>query len=118
MSLTIHLRDINPAMVAAWRAAFEGVADVHVSRGDIFEVQADAIVSPANSFGYMNGGIDLLYSHHFGWDLQTRLQQHIEDDWAGEIPVGMATIVDTDDPVIPFLISAPTMRAPGGWRRR
>lgn len=26
-------------------------------------------VSPANSFGFMDGGIDMVYSLHFGWDL-------------------------------------------------
>lgn len=113
MSLTIYLRDINPRMAAAWRAAFDGVDGVHVGLGDIFEQAADAIVSPANSFGFMNGGIDLIYSRHFGWELQERLQAHIESAWHGEIPVGMAAVVPTEDPEIPWLISAPTMRAPG-----
>lgn len=26
-------------------------------------------VSPANSFGFMDGGIDMAYSLHFGWQL-------------------------------------------------
>lgn len=26
-------------------------------------------VSPANSFGFMDGGIDLAYSLHFGWQM-------------------------------------------------
>lgn len=111
--LTIILRDINPDMAAAWRTAFEAHADVRIGCGDIFEETADAIVSPANSFGYMNGGIDLIYARHFGWEVQTRLQAHLEAEWDGELPVGMATIVSTEDPEIPWLISAPTMRAPG-----
>ena len=26
-------------------------------------------VSPANSFGFMDGGIDAAYSRHFGWQM-------------------------------------------------
>ncbi len=33
------------------------------------DVKCDAVVSPANSFGFMDGGIDLIYSHRFGTNL-------------------------------------------------
>jgi hypothetical protein len=70
--LTIHLRDISTAVTSAWEAAFADAPEVEVSCGDIFGVKADAIVSPANSFGYMDGGIDLVYSRFFGWELESR----------------------------------------------
>jgi O-acetyl-ADP-ribose deacetylase (regulator of RNase III) len=110
--LQIHLRDINPEVVDAWRDTFGNTAGVEISHGDIFEVAADAIVSPANSFGYMDGGIDLIYSEHFGWDLQKNLQKMIHDEFDGELPVGQAVVVATRDARIPYLISAPTMRLP------
>jgi len=110
--LTIHLRDINAGIVKAWEQAFAELPEVHVSRGDIFEHKADAIVSPANSFGFMDGGIDLLYSKYFGWDLQTALQALLAEQHYGELPVGQAVIVATGHDSIPFLISAPTMRIP------
>ncbi len=56
--LTIHLRDRNPAIADAWNRQFVGIPDVHVSCGPIFDVTADAVVSPANSYGFMDGGID------------------------------------------------------------
>lgn len=78
MDLRLHLRDLSKAMVAAWESAFAGVDKVTISRGDIFsmkpgridpgdpiDIEADAIVSPANSFRYMNGGIDAVYTHVF-----------------------------------------------------
>jgi hypothetical protein len=43
-----------------------------VHQQDILTRTADAILSPANSFGFMDGGIDLLYSNFFGWELQDR----------------------------------------------
>jgi O-acetyl-ADP-ribose deacetylase (regulator of RNase III) len=99
-------------MADAWRSAFDGCSDVEVSCGDIFGVKADAIVSPANSFGFMDGGIDLAYSRHFGWNLQKNLQKVIREEYYGELPVGNAVIVETGNPGIKYLISAPTMRVP------
>jgi O-acetyl-ADP-ribose deacetylase (regulator of RNase III) len=83
-----------------------------VSHGDIFEQKADAIVSPANSFGYMDGGIDLLYSKYFGWELETNLRAVLAERHYGELPVGQAVVLATGHEFIPFLVSAPTMRIP------
>lgn len=110
--MRLHLRDRNEALVEAWRHEFKGIANVEVSCGEIFDVSADAIVSPANSFGFMDGGIDLVYSRRFGWDLQERLQAHLRAEHAGELPVGQAVLVETYASDIPWLISAPTMRVP------
>jgi O-acetyl-ADP-ribose deacetylase (regulator of RNase III) len=106
------LRDKNPAVVEAWRTEFADAPDVAISQGDIFDLTADAIVSPANSFGFMDGGIDLVYSVRFGWGVQERLQERIRADHDGDLPVGQALVLPTFDPGIPFLISAPTMRIP------
>lgn len=110
--LAIHLRDISPGVVAAWEVAFASALGVQVSCGDIFANAADAIVSPANSFGYMDGGIDLVYSRFFGWELQEKLQAQLLAEHFGELPVGQAVIVPTGHASIPFLVSAPTMRVP------
>lgn len=63
-SIEIHLRDIGRVLVDAWTRELAGIDSVTISCGDIFstktglikpgepiEVTADAIVSPANSFG-------------------------------------------------------------------
>lgn len=110
--LTLKLRDLNPAMVQAWRWSFLRCEGVEVSGGEIFDERADAIVSPANSFGYMDGGIDLIYSQFFGWDLQTRLQELLRKAHHGELPVGSAVLLPTGHAEIPWLVSAPTMRIP------
>ncbi len=114
MNVKIHLRDRNEGMVEAWKAVFRN-QDFTISQGDIFADDvpaADAIVSPANSFGYMNGGIDLVYSEYFGWDLETRLRSHIGGFQDGFLPVGQAVIVPTLNKRFPLLISAPTMSVP------
>src|SRR5437868_2455500 len=107
-----YLRDREPQLPDAWRRYFYGLDSVEASCGDIFDVQADAIVSPANSFGFMDGGIDLAYSRRFGWELQARLQALLREEYDGELLVGQAVLLETHDDTIPYLISAPTMRVP------
>lgn len=113
MQVKIFLRDIDVKVVDAWRVAFKGNQDaVSISCGDIFDIEADAIVSPANSFGFMNGGIDLAYTRRFGDGLSENLRKLINDKHYGELPVGCAEVVPTADVKIKYLISAPTMRLP------
>ena len=62
----IFLHTFDSAMAAAWRKAFDDAPCAVVVEGDILEGQFDAVVSPANSFGFMDGGIDLAYRRYFG----------------------------------------------------
>jgi O-acetyl-ADP-ribose deacetylase (regulator of RNase III) len=110
--LVVRLRDRNAPVVEAWRRHFGEQSNVEIGFGDIFEVTADAIISPANSFGYMDGGIDAAYLERFGAGLQSRLQQHLREHHHGELAVGAAVVVETYALDIPWLVSAPTMRVP------
>jgi len=112
MNIQIFLRDKNIDLVNAWKKEFDGCKNVEVSCGDIFDLEADAIISPANSFGFMGGGIDLVYSKYFGRELEKALQEKIRSDFHGELPVGLAAIVKTKNDKIKFLVSCPTMRVP------
>ncbi|MGO4724046.1 MULTISPECIES: macro domain-containing protein [unclassified Inquilinus] len=96
----------------AWEKTFIDVAEVTVHRGSIFDVACDAVVSPANSYGFMDGGIDALYVDRFGIEVQTRLRRLILDRHHGELLVGSAEVVETGNLAQPFLIAAPTMRVP------
>ena len=42
---------------------------VLASRSDLTTSLCTLQVSPANSFGFMDGGIDMAYSQHFGWQM-------------------------------------------------
>jgi len=80
-----------------------------------YEFKNCAFVSPANSYGYMDGGIDAVYSKMFpGIEQKVRnkirevspykkKQQHV-------LPVGSATLVNINDTT--HLICAPTMFLP------
>jgi len=100
------------ALAAAWEMYCGDLEFVTVHRGSILDLACDAVVSPANSFGFMNGGIDLLYSQAFGWGVQERLQRLIREYHFGELLVGSAEVIDTQHQSIPWLIAAPTMRMP------
>lgn len=106
------LVDINPSLCEAWDEVFDGVPNVQIKNQSIFTLKADALVSPANSMGYMNGGLDFLISKNLGWHVEKRLQEKIRQKHFGELLVGQAEIVETDQENFPYLISAPTMRHP------
>ncbi|MEM9924134.1 MAG: macro domain-containing protein [Cyanobacteria bacterium P01_D01_bin.50] len=72
----------------------------------------DCLVSPANSFGMMDGGMDAAIIKFFGSQLQDLVQQRILTDYLGEQPVGTSMIVETGNPKHPFLAHTPTMRVP------
>ncbi len=110
--IKIILKAYNAGLYYAWKKYFSDFDNVEISEGDILTETADAIVSPANSFGYMDGGLDLKYSLHFGWQLERKVRMLLEQDYFGEIPVGQAVIVETDNQEIKYLISAPTMHVP------
>lgn len=113
--MKVFLRDINPALCNEWRRAFKDVADVEVEAGDIFHTPVDAVVSPANSFGWMTGGIDAYLAQRLGQEMQQDLRQQIMDLTPfPELLVGQAVIVPVQDSTLcRYLISAPTMRTPG-----
>ncbi|MEM8558555.1 MAG: macro domain-containing protein [Bacteroidota bacterium] len=110
--MQLILTAIKPALAQAWEAFCGDLPFVEVHHGSILDVETDAIVSPANSFGFMDGGIDAVYLDHFGRDLQTRLRRHIAAHHHGELLVGTAAIVETGAEGVPFMVAAPTMRVP------
>jgi O-acetyl-ADP-ribose deacetylase (regulator of RNase III) len=108
--MKIFLRDLSHELTDAWDN--ENIPDVTISCSDIFIRPSESIVSPANSFGFMDGGIDGIYTRRFGQDVVDRLQGTIRSMQFQELLVGQATAVRTDDSDFPYLISAPTMRVP------
>ena len=110
--MKIILTDLEPKLIKAWTEFFSNQEYVSIIESDITKIECDAIVSPANSFGFMDGGLDYALSERFGWDLEKRLQKIIKELPEGELLVGQALVIETGDTSVPFLISAPTMRIP------
>lgn len=111
--MKLILVDPNLAMCEAWIEYFDGLPDVEiVNKGFEKLPEYDCMVSAANSFGIMDGGVDLAISYYFGWQLMERVQKRILSEFLGEQPVGTSIIVDTNHKEHPFLAHTPTMRVP------
>jgi len=109
---SIRLVDHAAPLARAWSDAFAAFEHVKVLHGDFFAQDADALVSPANSFGIMDGGLDAAIRDVLGGEVETAVQRRIVEQHHGELPVGAAEIVGTGHSRWPFLIVAPTMRVP------
>ncbi len=110
--MKLHLVDLNSDVVSAWMEAFAQHTEVDIVKASILDIATDTIVSPANSHGFMDGGIDFVYFRHFGQQLQDRVRDMIYRRPEGILPVGTAEIVKTMHDKIPWLIVAPTMEMP------
>ena len=114
--MKLHLIDTNSQLVKCWERAFSACPEVELIQGDILDLAHTAIVSPANSFGFMDGGIDLAYSNYFGPNVQESVFWAISTRPEGFLPVGASLMIRTEHPKIPYLIVAPTMKLPGPVR--
>lgn len=110
--MNIKLVYISPGLGKAWKKEFSEAENIEVIKGDITKIKCDAVVSPANSFGFMDGSLDYVLSERFGWHIQEQLQKLIYESEEGELLVGQTITLETGDTEVPYLISAPTMRVP------
>ncbi|MCE2030192.1 macro domain-containing protein [Sessilibacter corallicola] len=108
----IILIDLDDELIKEWQKSFSEYNEVVVVQDDYFVMEADAMVSPANSFGVMDGGLDHVIRYELGAQVEERVQQEIVSQYHGELPVGCAVIVETSTNKWPKLIAAPTMRVP------
>jgi O-acetyl-ADP-ribose deacetylase (regulator of RNase III) len=105
--------DPNPGFATAVQEFFKGLPDVEIVIGRFERLtDFDCMVSPANSFGIMDGGVDAAITDFFGIELMLRVQKRIIEEYLGEQPVGTCMIVETEHPQHPFLAHTPTMRIP------
>jgi O-acetyl-ADP-ribose deacetylase (regulator of RNase III) len=112
-ALRVSLADRNAHVADRLHCHFQGVAAVEVVHGDLLDLDADAVVSPANSFGDMGGGIDKAIDDFHGGEAQRRVTAAIAEQFLGELPVGAAVVVELPARRFPFVVAAPTMRIPG-----
>lgn len=77
-----------------------------VKRGDITQLSCDAIVNPANSFGYMGGGVAGAIKRIGG--------NEIEREAVSKAPIRVGSAIATTAGTLPckYVIHAPTMKHP------
>lgn len=111
--MKLILVDMNAGVCAAWQEYFKALPEVEIIN-DYFEnlPEYDCMVSAANSFGLMDGGVDAAITRFFGEGVMRRVQERIIAEYLGEQPVGTCMLVDTGNPKHPWIAHAPTMRIP------
>jgi O-acetyl-ADP-ribose deacetylase (regulator of RNase III) len=103
---------VNEPLAEAWTSVAAGLGgSVRVHRGSVLDISAQAVVSPANSYGWMRGGIDAVYARAFP-GIEQSVRSAVLASYGGELPIGEAVLVPTGEPEPAWLISAPTMREP------
>lgn len=127
--LKITLLDNNSDMCACWNSVLKEYnyaeenyfPNVEVVNQDIVEYLREnnnhliGIVSPANSFGLMDGGYDgairRYFEEDYNIDIIPYVQEHIKEKFWGEQPVGTSTLVKL--PVVgSYVLHTPTMIRP------
>jgi O-acetyl-ADP-ribose deacetylase (regulator of RNase III) len=110
--LRLHLIDLNGQLVDAWQKAFAPFPEVGIQQRNLFSVAENCVVSPANSFGFMDGGIDAAYREFFGPQIESAVRHIITTRPEGHLPVGASLVVRTGHVRVPYLIVAPAMVTP------
>jgi O-acetyl-ADP-ribose deacetylase (regulator of RNase III) len=110
--MNLHLVDFDGSLVNAWVKAFKPFPEVTIQQGDLLTVARHCVVSPANSYGFMDGGIDAWYRAFFGTQIERAVQDAINRRPEGHLPVGARLVVRTGNENVPFMIVAPTMAMP------
>ena len=79
--MRIYLLDNNIIMKSIWDLYFRDVQDVTPVCDDfkhfMDNMEVECVVSPANSYGLMDGGYDRAISEWFGFDLMKKVQGYI-----------------------------------------
>lgn len=117
--IKVVLCDTNKFMTACWDVVFKQYENVKIFNGsldDLFKKSKgiECIVSPANSFGMMDGGYDLAITNYYknkDIDIISIVQNQLATDHLGEQPVNTAMLI-RDESIYPKLIHTPTMRFP------
>jgi poly [ADP-ribose] polymerase 2/3/4 len=109
MSVKVYLVDINTKMIQAWKDTFEENPEVTIVQGSMTNQQVDAWVSPTNSHGRMDGGLDMVIKRNLGNAIESAVQAQIKQKYNGNMPVGYSTCVVSKSANPKYLISTPTM---------
>lgn len=109
MLVRVILCDVNPKVVAAWRSSFEENEEVDIVHGSMLDQTTSAWVTPTNSAGRMDGGLDLVIKNFLGGQIEKKVQAQIKERHQGAMPVGFAVCVPTGKVHPGHLISTPTM---------
>lgn len=114
MNFKLTLSAINDDLLEAFRLHFSPYPEVDVVGVPFEMVDFDCVVSAANSFGLMDGGVDQSIADYFGVQLLDRVQREVIWHHGGMQPVGTSLIVrgTSGGSRIKYVATSPTMIIP------
>lgn len=114
----IHFISINPSFIEATKECFGNTENITYTVGNVQDMSRidTAFISPANSFGFMDGGIDYVYSRVMFPGIEKQVKDNISrlgfktDLGRNYLPVGSGMVINT----CPYtcLVVVPTMFLP------
>ena len=113
----VYLLAMQPELANAFAQVFSDADGIIIAREDFASFmdrhpEVTGIVSPANSFGLLSGGLDKAIRDYLGKELQDAVRERIKNEWFGEQTVGTSLTVDIPGCPAKKLLHTPTMRTP------
>ena len=105
--MKVLIADHNKSTIASLQ---ECNPSFEVEAGNPLAFDIDAVVSPANTMGIMNGGYDAVLRRYFGIGIEYTVQKYLAKY---NIDVGQAIAVKTGHPKVHWLIVTPTVSVTG-----
>jgi O-acetyl-ADP-ribose deacetylase (regulator of RNase III) len=102
--------DVNSDIISEFRQKF-GFGTFH--NGSVTTLNFDkpvAYISPANGYGFMQGGIDYYLNYQVLYDVQELVQEKIAEYYTDSVPIGTSLMIKYSD--TRYLICSPTMKIP------
>lgn len=93
MTFKLILSAISEDLFEAFKKHFAKFPQVEIVFKPFEQTEFDCVVSAANSFGLMDGGVDQCITDYFGIQMMKRVQAQIISEYYGEQPVGTSMIV-------------------------
>lgn len=109
--MKLTLIDLDADVAEALTRAFAPWPDVAVRQGDLLAIAENTVVSPANGYGFMDGGIDAAYAAALP-GVEDAVRDAIARRPEGHLPLGAAVLVPVSHPRIECVIAATTMLMP------
>lgn len=97
MTFKLILSAVQEDLFEAFKKHFAKFPQVEVVFKRFEDTQFDCVVSAANSFGLMDGGVDQCITDKFGIQMMKRVQETILSEYYGEQPVGTSIIVRANE---------------------
>lgn len=93
MTFKLILSAVTEDLFEAFKKHFAKFPQVEVVFKRFEDTEFDCVVSAANSFGLMDGGVDQCITDLFGVQMMKRVQQAIIEEYYGEQPVGTSMLI-------------------------